>query len=139
MGLNFTEEYKSLEHTLKTEDAKKAALLAQVAAIDEANKAAFDRRDLLQKQIAQKETLLKQQVENIYRNQPIHKFTARLSENKENVELYTAENQLVGVYTKDSSAFKGLEFKMPALPKQKEIILGQTKSSIFAVMESVFR
>ncbi len=88
--------------------------------------------------LAAKEQALIIQVNNLYRNE-IHKFTAKLSEDMENVEIYSQSKKLVGLYTKKNNQFSPLELTIIGFEKQEDIILGRTKQQLYTIMENLFR
>lgn len=143
MTLIFNEKLVSANNLLKAKDDEILALQEKIKSIRELNQVAFDEREQLKKQaqnvLEQKKSALQQQMATIYRNQTIHKFSAKLSEDENNVEVYTSRNMLVGAYTKEGAYFKPVSFEKTGISKSEDIVFGQTVAQVYAAMESVFR
>jgi len=90
-------------------------------------------------QIELKEQQLIQQTNNLYNNKS-YKFKAKLSEDFENVEIYSQGNVLVGVYTREQNGqFKPLELRIVGINKQEHLILSETTPHLYRIMENIFR
>ena len=89
--------------------------------------------------LEQKEQILARQVSQLYQGQP-YRFSARLSEDKEYIELFNQSGNKVGIFTKDSKGhFKPIGTIMSPVDKQEDLTLARTKIQLYQIFENTFK
>ena len=95
--------------------------------------------DKYRENIEEKEQQLIKQVANLYANQNI-KFSARLSEDFEFVEVYSPSSKIVAQFTKlQTGQIRPIGQINSCENKQEDLILSRTKVQLYSIIENIFR
>lgn len=106
--------------------------------LDDAIKKRREIQEIEDKWLNECETKLINQINTLFLREQ-YKFKAKLSDDKEFIEVYSTSNQKVGVYAKVNGEIRPVGLVSSCANEVEDVIFGRYKQQMYNIFKSVFR